>query len=132
MDFKMPKAIWEDVYRFMYLPPELDEPKTAESAGRSKKSILKRTASKEERSSSKGAKSPGKQSSRKVETPKKASFHHEVQHEEHLVPVQHVEKIPEKPLIKPEERAKIPWYRPPTESVSHYSMIRFCIKINFV
>lgn len=121
MDFKMPKGKWEDAYRFIYFPPDpADLRKTTEST--TIKSILKNKQSprspREGRSSSKGAKSPAK-TKKKSESPKKAGVLDTSEPQPH--PIKLGEKFPEKPPVRPEERAKIPWYRAPAESVTSYS-----------
>ena len=127
MDYKKPKGDtkWEDVYKFLYLPLEPSQSKPHVEV-RQTRSILKKTSfkDKEEKSTSKG-----KTKKKKSESPTKSRLPDP--NEPH--PVKPVEKPLEKPPVRPEERSKIPWYRPPAESVSSYSKpisLLFCSKSN--
>jgi len=110
----MPKGKWEDAYKFLYLPVEVTQTKTQPvETIRPTRSILKKSSlNKEERSTSKG-----KSKKKKSESPTKSR----IPDPNELQPVKPTEKQLEKPPVKPEERSKIPWYRPPAESVSSYS-----------
>jgi len=121
----MPKGDWEDAYKFLYIPGE-PEPKHKTLDIKPGRSILKKATSKDGRSSSRTqqGKSPKKKKSR---SPTKQSHPTAEDLIDQPHPVKAIEKIPEKPPVKPEERAKIPWYRPPTESVTTYSIL-FLIK----